>query len=1167
MKKRRIFLKWISCITALLLAVSSLSVGVLAEETDITDLSYYTEDTESDTDISYADSDVISDTEAAIDGEENIYAPEIGYIFENRTEEASFVFISVGEENDSLSDVILNYTLNGEAKSISGEARSNVAAFAVEDGYSLVSIEGTINGETFCSDLQKVSEQEEIQADLSNYQLETDEAYSDENTRSAADDEYDSYIAQANLYDSSEIVEALENSADDMNDSISAQSVNGRYVVVIDPGHGPNSNGVYCGATRTWDGVTYYEDVINMKIAKALKTELESYGNVDVYLTRDENSNPSLQERVLYAKNLNADMLVSCHINASTSSSANGLMAMVAKIGTYNTYNAQAGQNIANTILNELLKLGFNNNYGLYFRMDEDENPLTYPDGSVADYYGICRYGQLYNVPSIIIEHGFISNYEECLHYFNTDTMMSELGKSDATAIAKYLNLSKSSDILNGWIKDSAGAVRYYINGVAQTGTFVVNGKKYWLDSDGVLTTGWLELEGMKLYFDPDNGGVAATGVETINGTTYVFDENGVMLTITGLLDNNGDFYNFVNGIAVTGWYDVPDRGIMYFDSQNGCKAAIGTVVVDGKKYWFNENGVLTGGWLELGGMKLYFDPYNGGAAVIGVGQVEGRLCLFDNNGVQITGTCTPVINGDKYYLINDVVQSGWAKIGSWTVYLDPNNGYKFAIGSVEIEGTVYNFDSNGILTGVRSGMFVENGKKYLADDRGRFCSGWIDLTSYWRLYFDPNDGYAAATGIREIGGKYYCFNSDGILLKNAMPVVNGKKYLADKDGVFYSGWLDLISSWRLYFDPQNECAAATGFYKINNDLYHFNLDGILTCGGTPVIDGKKYIIDSNGKIATGWKRLTSSWTFYCNPDDNGAVCTGWNLINGKKFYFDSNGLAYLGFVTIDGNRYYFDIENGQYSGVTAVINGEKYAFDGDGKQCFGWYTLGNWKMYFDPDNNGAAVTDSIVIDNIIYEFNSDGVLTSSNVDSVKKVDPNSGRSYTLEGTFLTDPQIGTDITEDEFFAAVVYAEAGNQGIPGQTAVALVILNRLHSESYANTLSYVIYQKTHFEVARNGSLTKYLTAYKNKDESILKYIENAKTMEAVQAAKNIMNNYLNFGTPRKIDGISSEYNIEDFGCMYFVTPAAFERQKLDPVKCETFQYKNIIFFNKWIKLS
>ena len=780
MGKRSFLVKCISAITAFVMAVSFAGASVLANETDA--VSY------DNANISESSTDEGSNSEPALQQKttdvEKTSSPTIGYIFENKTEDANYIFISVGDEDDSLSDIVLNYSSNGESKSVSGEVRSNVAAFEVYDEHTLVSIKGTINGESFISDLQAIDTQNEIQVDLSDYQFDADEVEgegSDENLNVATDEDYDAYIAQADLYDSSEIIEALDNSEENMSNEIALQSVNGRYVVVIDPGHGPNANGSYTGATRTWDGVTYYEDVINMKIAKALKTELESYENVDVYLTRDDNSNPSLQERVLYAEKLNADMLVSCHINANTSSSAKGLMAMVAKVGTYNPGNAQAGQNIADVILKELLKLGFSNNYGFYIRLDEDENPLTYPDGSIADYYGICRYGQLYNVPSIIIEHGFISNYDECLHYFSSDTMMSELGKADATAIAKYLNLSKSSDILNGWIQDSTGAIRYYINGVAQTGTFVVNGKKYWLDSDGVLTTGWLDLAGMKLYFDPNNGGAAATGVYTIDGAVRFFDENGVMLSVTGLLDNGGDYYNFYNGIAITGWYDIQDRGLMYFDAQNGCKAAIGTLVVDGKKYWFNEKGVLTGGWLNLGGMKLYFDPYNGGAAVIGVGQVEGKLYLFDDNGVQITGTCTPVINGSKYYLIDSVVQSGWKKIGSWTVYLDPNNGYKFA------------------------------------------------------------------TGVRKIDGKYYLFDSNGVLQKNAMPVVNGKKYLSDKDGVLCSGWIDLTSSWRLYFDPENECAAATGFYKINGSLYYFNNDGLVSRGGTPVIDGKKYIMTSDG--------------------------------------------------------------------------------------------------------------------------------------------------------------------------------------------------------------------------------------------------------------------------------------------------------------------------------
>ena len=41
-------------------------------------------------------------------------------------------------------------------------------------------------------------------------------------------------------------------------------------VIVLDPGHG----GSEAGATRSWDGKTYKEEVINQKIANYCKPEL-----------------------------------------------------------------------------------------------------------------------------------------------------------------------------------------------------------------------------------------------------------------------------------------------------------------------------------------------------------------------------------------------------------------------------------------------------------------------------------------------------------------------------------------------------------------------------------------------------------------------------------------------------------------------------------------------------------------------------------------------------------------------------------------------------------------------------------------------------------------------------------------------------------------------------
>lgn len=50
-------------------------------------------------------------------------------------------------------------------------------------------------------------------------------------------------------------------------------------VVVIDPGHGRSET----GATRTFNGVTYREEVVNLAIARYMKAELQTYSGVTVY--------------------------------------------------------------------------------------------------------------------------------------------------------------------------------------------------------------------------------------------------------------------------------------------------------------------------------------------------------------------------------------------------------------------------------------------------------------------------------------------------------------------------------------------------------------------------------------------------------------------------------------------------------------------------------------------------------------------------------------------------------------------------------------------------------------------------------------------------------------------------------------------------------------------
>ena len=73
-----------------------------------------------------------------------------------------------------------------------------------------------------------------------------------------------------------------------------------------------------------------------------------------------------------------------------------------------------------------------------------------------------------------------------------------------------------------------------------------------------------------------------------------------------------------------------------------------------------------------------------------------------------------------------------------------------------------------------------------------------------------------------------------------------------------------------------------------------------------------------------------------------------------------------------------------------------------------------------------------------------------------------------------TDEQIQEEIRlgELELLAQLVEAEAGNQCFEGKVLVAEVILNRVESPDFPDSISEVIFQDGQFSVARNGRLEK-----------------------------------------------------------------------------------------------
>lgn len=210
-----------------------------------------------------------------------------------------------------------------------------------------------------------------------------------------------------------------------------------KIIIVLDPGHG----GSQSGAAR--DNEQVEEKTLNLKIAKYLKKELETYENTKVFLTRSSDKDMELSERTQFAIDKKADVMISLHNNAAGKCAAydHGCTVLAAKDG-YKDALALEEQKLSCNILNELSKLGIENQ-GILLR-DSEANEL-YPNGVLADYYAVIRGGVLNAIPTILVEHAFIDNDSDYEKYLSTDKELKQLAIADATGIARYYQLIKKN--------------------------------------------------------------------------------------------------------------------------------------------------------------------------------------------------------------------------------------------------------------------------------------------------------------------------------------------------------------------------------------------------------------------------------------------------------------------------------------------------------------------------------------------------------------------------------------------------------------------------------------------------------------------------------------------------------------------------------------------------
>ncbi|MUG71771.1 N-acetylmuramoyl-L-alanine amidase family protein [Paenibacillus validus] len=178
-----------------------------------------------------------------------------------------------------------------------------------------------------------------------------------------------------------------------------------KFLVYVDPGHGDGDPGTSSKATGR------QEKTFVLAVGKKVAALLEKEPNIQVAMTRSDDTFVKLQDRVAMANNADADLFVSIHANSGSKESIGG---------TETFYNTEQSLPFAKIMHQELL------------------NATGFPDRKVK--FGDLHVVRETTMPSVLLEIGFMSNKTEEELMFQ-DAFQNQVAAAIVRGIKKQLHL------------------------------------------------------------------------------------------------------------------------------------------------------------------------------------------------------------------------------------------------------------------------------------------------------------------------------------------------------------------------------------------------------------------------------------------------------------------------------------------------------------------------------------------------------------------------------------------------------------------------------------------------------------------------------------------------------------------------------------------------------
>ncbi|WP_283747533.1 N-acetylmuramoyl-L-alanine amidase family protein [Bacillus cereus] len=267
------------------------------------------------------------------------------------------------------------------------------------------------------------------------------------------------------------------------------------------------------------------------------------------------------------------------------------------------------------------------------------------------------------------------------------------------------------------------------------------DGNQYYAGSDGILLTGWHEVEGKTYYFGLYEGLINTNGFEN-DGKYYNFNDDGSVLRSAWKEDQNGLHYSDASGAIIKEGLREIDGKIYYFQNY---QATTNEIRVEDEKriLHFSDKGVLE------------------------------RASKF--NGEALDNNWETVIFNDKVLVFGKdgaIRKNGVSKISllGWDGKEKPTLVY-------------YSLEDGPNYTGWKE----VNGKKYhFEDGKNSDLDGYKTIDG--KRYYFNHDGEAKLTGFDKVDGKIYYYDDKGEMQKNWQQI-DGKWYYFKDSGEVATGW------------------------------------------------------------------------------------------------------------------------------------------------------------------------------------------------------------------------------------------------------------------------------------------------------------------------------------------------------------------------------------------